>query len=53
MSELAEYELEDGTTMQLSDEDAKRFPGAKKVGKSPKQEPPAARREPVQNRARR
>lgn len=51
MSELAEYELPDGTTLQLSEEDAKNYPGAKKVGPvaAPKKPP---EHEPVHNRAR-
>jgi hypothetical protein len=56
MSELAEYELPDGTTMQLSEEDAKRFPEAKKVGRVQQQATPSESKqqhEQVQNRARR
>jgi hypothetical protein len=53
MPELAEYELDDGTTVQLTAEDAKRIPGAKKVGDSKPKNEPAAGQRPVQNRARR
>lgn len=44
MAELYEYEVTDDhgnpTTMQLTEEDAKRFPGAKKGGAVEETEPP-------------
>ena len=52
MPELAEYELPDGTTMQLSEEDAKRFPDAKKKA-GPHAKPAGHEHEPVRDRARR
>jgi len=57
VTKLSVYEIDDsGTTVQLTEQDAKKFPGARKVGTGGDDEQPAKtppRHDPPRNRARR